>query len=431
MLRRENPLRSLRFKTPLSRPDLLERPEPGIIRGNFLFLYLLPFLLAGCGAGDRIAADGVVFRDSAGIRIIENTAPAWSAGEAWKLADAPALSIGVIDGDAHYQFFRMVGAWRFADGRLAVVDGGAHELRLYDAAGRFLAASGGRGGGPGEFQQIDRLFVAGDSLRISDRALQRVSIFTADGGFVRSFGLPKLEESPMPEPRGWFVDGSFLIDATIPFWEGEPQTGVQLSRAAYYRLSPAGVVLDELGVFEVGQHYIEVDDRGLSSIGLPFARRSATAVGAERFYFGTSESYEIQAFRPDGQLEALIRRLHENLAVRPEDLSNYIRERQRYVSGENARRRMETMFRGLPLPATMPAYGSMLLDAEGNLSVEEYPPPGTERPRWAVFDGEGRWLGTVELPARFEPFQIGTDFILGRRVDELDVQYLEQYRLVR
>lgn len=385
----------------------------------------------GCAAGERAASEGVVYRDSAGIRIIENLVPAWGAGEGWSLDDTPELRIGVVDGDPHYQFFRIVGAWRFADGRLAVVDGGTYELRYYDASGRFLSALGGRGAGPGEFQQVDRLDVTGDSLRIFDRSLQRISIFTIDGGFIRSFGLPGVVESPRPEPRGWFADGSFLIDATIPFWEGEPQTGIQLSRAGYYRLSAAGAVLDTVGQFVQGQHYIEVDDRGMSSIGLPFARRSATATGADRFYFGTSESYEIQAFRPDGQLEALIRRVHETLPVRPEDLSNYIRERQRYVSGENARRRMEAMFRGLPIPATMPAHGDMLLDVEGNLWVEDYQPAGTERPRWAVFSGGGRWLGTVELPARFEPFQIGVDFILGQRVDELDVQYLEVYRLIR
>jgi len=33
------------------------------------------------------------------------------------------------------------------------------------------------------------------------------------------------------------------------------------------------------------------------------------------------------------------------------------------------------------------------------------------------------------LPPRFTPFQIGADFVLGREVDELDVQYVTLYRL--
>ncbi|HEY8376351.1 MAG: hypothetical protein FWJ74_00865 [Gemmatimonadota bacterium] len=46
-----------------------------------------------------------------------------------------------------------------------------------------------------------------------------------------------------------------------------------------------------------------------------------------------------------------------------------------------------------------------------------------------MFDGNGRWLGVVALPPRFTPFQIGADFVLGREVDELDVQYVTLYRL--
>lgn len=404
-------------------------------RGAFVLAVLCVLWSSGCAASDRAAADGVVFRDSAGIRIIENTTPAWSTGEAWSLAEAPELRIGVVDGDPRYQFFHMMGAWRFEDGRLVVMDGGTRELRFYDAAGSFLLTVGGRGEGPGEFGQLDLLDVVGDTLRIFDRALQRVSIFSPTGRFIRSFGIPKLEGNPMPEPRGWFADGTYLVETSVPFWQGEPQSGLQRIEARYYRLDPAGAVLDSLGEFVQGQHYLEADSRGIASVAVPFALRSATAIGGGRFYFGTSASYEIEARRPDGRLELLVRRLHENRPVTPADIDNYIRGRQRYAPGDANRRRLEALFRELPIPATMPAYASVMVDAAGNLWVEERPAPGasssTQGSRWAVFDDEGRWLGTVTLPPSFEPFQIGADFILGQRVDELDVQYLELYRLVR
>jgi hypothetical protein len=389
--------------------------------------------LSACAAGDRATSEGVVVRDSAGVRIVENTIPAWRGGEAWRVGDEPELRIGVVDGDPRYQFFHMMGAWRLDGGRLVVADGGTRELRFYDAAGRFLSAAGGRGEGPGEFQQVDRLFVAGDSLRVYDLALQRVSTFTVDGGFARSSGLPKLEESPMPRPLGWFADGSFLVEATPPFWRGEMQTGIKRIRAHYFRVSPAGQVQDSLGEFAGGEHYILVEGKSVASMVHPFARISAVVVGADRIYFGTSDTYEIESRSPDGRLEQLIRRAHENIRVTPEHLSDFIRERQRYAPNEDARRGIEATLREMPLAATMPAHGRMLLDVEGNLWVEEYLPPGSptdERgSRWAAFTAEGRWLGIVELPARFEPYQIGADFVLGRWVDELDVQYLELYRL--
>jgi hypothetical protein len=37
---------------------------------------------------------------------------------------------------------------------------------------------------------------------------------------------------------------------------------------------------------------------------------------------------------------------------------------------------------------------------------------------WSVFDVRGRWLGDVRMPAGFQPFEIGTDYVTGiRRTD--------------
>jgi hypothetical protein len=48
-----------------------------------------------------------------------------------------------------------------------------------------------------------------------------------------------------------------------------------------------------------------------------------------------------------------------------------------------------------------------------------------------VFGAEGEWLGTVELPARFNPGQIGGDSILGVSTDSLDVEHVQVFRLIK
>jgi hypothetical protein len=48
-----------------------------------------------------------------------------------------------------------------------------------------------------------------------------------------------------------------------------------------------------------------------------------------------------------------------------------------------------------------------------------------------VYDANGGPLARVRLPARFDPFHIGKDFVLGVRKDELDVEHVELYRLTR
>ena len=39
--------------------------------------------------------------------------------------------------------------------------------------------------------------------------------------------------------------------------------------------------------------------------------------------------------------------------------------------------------------------------------------------------------GVVEVPANFQVFQIGRDFMLGQVTDELDVHYVHRYEIAK
>jgi hypothetical protein len=46
-----------------------------------------------------------------------------------------------------------------------------------------------------------------------------------------------------------------------------------------------------------------------------------------------------------------------------------------------------------------------------------------------VFDPDGRWLGEVEMPSRFYPWDFGEDWLLGVETDDLGVEYVVLYSL--
>ena len=96
---------------------------------------------------------------------------------------------------------------------------------------------------------------------------------------------------------------------------------------------------------------------------------------------------------------------------------------------ERNRADRERELNALPYPQTMPAYGRIMVDSDGNLWVPEYRPFGDEQPRWTVFDAEHRLLGSVETPLGFAVHEIGTDFVLGCLTDESDVQHIQLYAL--
>jgi hypothetical protein len=48
-----------------------------------------------------------------------------------------------------------------------------------------------------------------------------------------------------------------------------------------------------------------------------------------------------------------------------------------------------------------------------------------------VHSGEGRWLGTVTTPDRVSPLDIGEDWVLARFGDELDVEHVQLWDLIK
>jgi hypothetical protein len=70
--------------------------------------------------------------------------PGLGRGRGWRVVSEPLVDIGVADGDAAYQFGRVAGALRLADGRIVVADEQANHLRYFDAAGRHLRTVGGQ-----------------------------------------------------------------------------------------------------------------------------------------------------------------------------------------------------------------------------------------------------------------------------------------------
>lgn len=64
--------------------------------------------VVGCST-DALNIGTAAIADSAGITIVTNTAPAWTAGNAWRVADRPTIDIGVVSGETAYEFFQPLG----------------------------------------------------------------------------------------------------------------------------------------------------------------------------------------------------------------------------------------------------------------------------------------------------------------------------------
>jgi hypothetical protein len=417
--------------------------------GGRLFATALASTLAGsCSRAETARAVTSSVRDSADIHIVESRAPAWSAAEAWSVAQSPSLSIGAVDSAPQYELTNVRGIAELSDGRIAVANLGSLEIRCYRRDGSFLWASGHRGQGPGDFSTITRLSrYRADSLLVHDFGLRRYSVIDPSGKYVRSWA-PDLPDgvtfSGSLSFAGIWDDGSIAILAR-PVRSGMSPPQVTRRPTRLFRYSPTGKVLADLGAFPGAEFY-----EGLGYVGsirpLPFARNSVFATADNQTFVGITDAFEIRRLRGDGTLEQLIRRA---LPVRPVTPAEAAAERDRL----RATRRVERpkFFRGmpdsmlaalsageektfdeLPFPPSYPAYADILVARDGYLWVQEFTPDvdmDSTGHRWSIFHPDGRWLGDVRLPPRFTLYEATSEHVLGVQTDELDVPYIRAFQI--
>ncbi len=388
----------------------------------------LSLVVWGC-VGEPGAPVGHVVRDSAGITIVENGAALWEPGESWRLSEAPVVRIGTVEGDPEYLLLGVRSALRLDDGTIVISNSGTEEIRFFDSQGRYLRTAGGRGGGPGEFSNLIWIYPLGDDSIVAwDDSPPGIVFFGREGGFGHL---------ARPEPpgvlRGVFGDGSLLFAEHV-LWSG-PREGRQRPPARAYRLDRDGAVIDSLAVFAGREFHFEVHGReGYGSVSLsppPFGRFTAFAIAGDGFYAGSQDEFELGYYDPHGRLTTLVRWPARERSVTPEHVERYVRYQLDELSNQSYRSRVERSLSEATYPELLPAYGAIAVDGEGNLWVEQYHLDWEGTRNWLVFDPEHRMLGTVEMPGDLVVLQIGDDFVLGWTWDDLDVEYVELYELLK
>jgi len=167
----------------------------------------------------------------------------------------------------------------------------------------------------------------------------------------------------------------------------------------------------------------------MTMVALPFARVASHALLGDDLVVGDQVRREI-AIVDGGRPTAVVRWTGPSLEVTARDVDAW-KQGTIASAAESERPSVRAYLSEVPFPDVRPAYGRILTDSQGAIWVAEYALPGEDAPRWHVFDGDGRWLATVEVPARFRVLAVGADRVLGVTRDELDVERIEVRRLSR
>lgn len=391
---------------------------------------LLAAALAACGA-DAPARAGATITDSAGVRVVVNPAPRASALPVWRLADRPAVEIGVVDGPPEYQFHQVPSGAVLDDGTIVVANAGSREIRAFDAAGRHRWSAGRSGDGPGEFRGLAALWVfGGDSILAWDLQARRASVFDAAGTFIRSFTPATGASAALPFLAGVLRGGTLVMRYQIPYTRGDLQPGPVRPRGEVWLERGDASLSAALGEYPGTEGLVlTLGDGSPAVTDVVFGRRFHLATAGDRLALATSDAYSVRIHDAAGELLHLVRLDREPRPTRDADFQAVLDRglaNEVPIFQELAR---ET-FRQTPRHATFPAFASIRLDRVGRLWVEEYRPPGVETVEWLVFDADGMLAARVEMPPGFRILEIGADHVLGVHADELGVETVRLYELI-
>ncbi|MGD8276762.1 MAG: hypothetical protein PVH00_01995, partial [Gemmatimonadota bacterium] len=334
-----------------------------------------------------------------------------------------------------YTLNRVTDAIRFPDGTVVVANTGDNTLRYYDETGSYLRTAGGQGGGPEEFaERISGLRRLGDSVLVWQFALQSSRVFDHEGDFVRAIRAPRRPS----RIDGVLNDGSHLFDSRI----GSPpsETELYLDSSYVYLSDPDFVEVDSIGRFPAW-YMVRVQPYGWFA-PRAYGPRRVVAAGDDVWYYGWPEAYEFRVMNRDGSVRRIVRRAWEPSPVTDEDRALF----RAFILGPpgapGSRLRRAPIAESMVFPESYPAFRRIEPDPTGHVWAQRSVPGwSTEEfafnavpdvpTTWDVFDPSGAWLGSVTMPARFDAFDIGEDHVTGLWKDDLDVERVRVYTLVR
>jgi hypothetical protein len=132
-----------------------------------------------------------------------------AAEEAGTIEATTDLVIGLEDQPLEYQLGRPIAVRTDAEGHIYIADRFSREIKVFDHDGTYLRIIGGRGRGPGEFEDFEFMeWTPEGHLVLMDRGNLRYTVITTDGEEIASYPY-NMHDQFYPQSLT-YVDGQIL-----------------------------------------------------------------------------------------------------------------------------------------------------------------------------------------------------------------------------
>lgn len=387
---------------------------------------------ACAGAGDGSDWRGTM-RDSAGITIVENPAEGmWTAETRPTVTEE--LKIGSMEGRPEEQFALIIGIDVDAQNNIYVLDQQARRVRVFGPDGTYLREMGGTGSGPGELSQVTMgvMLTAGDTVLVVDAGQARITRYAPGGEAIASTPLDMGSGIPIRWDK--LPDLRLVNQVRSMSMQGQADAG-PLEDLLLVRGSD-GTVQDTIIELPAGQSF-QMGGGGMR-IRIFEPEPVWTLDQQGHVVFGMNSEYTLNVHDAEGALTRLVRMPFERQPVTEDDkqaFTRFISEAWRNAGVPPAA--MDQMMASLGFADHYPAFASLLGGPQNTIWVQhvrtaaqvaesggEFSAQDVGAADWDVLDAEGRFLGVLNLPQRFQPLRAAGNRIYGVWRDDLDVQHV-------
>jgi len=345
------------------------------------------------------------------------------------------LRIGTVEegGPTAFGLIRSIAVLN--DGRIAVGDAQAEEVRLFDPDGRHLRTFGGTGAGPGELAGMQGVYLDHDGLlRVPEQRNGRMSTFDPDSGFVGTHPLQLFSYAFRgPWKAAFDAAGRTLLASSGPFQGGSwnmlrvyDATMAQIDSVPYYDYTEDSRRDDRPGVW-----LLSMPGGGRLFLPAPFYAGPQEVLSSTGDFWTSAEGkaeLEVSRWTPPGDT-ALI--LYSRRPPSP------VTAAERDSAMDAVSTRLARQMPGAPKldaskigPYKPPLY-SLSLDDRGRLWAR-ITGAGADPTVYDVFNRDGSHAETVSLPFAVDawiPPTVRGDTVWAVATDALEVQYVVRARM--
>lgn len=386
----------------------------------------LTFTLLGTGCSSTSTELGGGWTGSidtlaSGEIIVQNTdEPLWSSEKTWRVVEE--MRIGSDTGDDAILFGSIRSFDVDAQGRVFALDGQSQEIHVFDSDGAHIHTIGGRGTGPGEFENASAVDLSRNGeIWVMEMARGQLSILDENGDYLRKESIGGVGWSQWPYSGGFDRVGRY--NALIRSFHDEGST------ESFARFDQSLTPLDTIPVPEKPDAEYFSNETGDMQAAVPYQGHIAWCFAPNgNLWTLQTDQYELAEITGHGETLRRVTKEYEPIRVTAEDRTE-LGQSMEWFTDQGGK------IDWSKIPNTRPVVSSLLCDDEANLwvrrvTIESDDDEESEGPLYDLFDPEGRYLGMLRFPFNLRSYPIMRNEILyGLTRDELGADIIVRARI--